>query len=304
MDRYQRGWFRLCARMNFLEYKRQEFQAWVGKILERGMRGDYTPIRLTQGDGGLDGIILSESGAVAIYAPRETTQSELEAKLTSDFASATVTLQKQNATLRKFVFVHNDEGLTKQIGPFLLALRQANSNVTFEVWTFERLWTFMETTFSDQCFEDVLGSAPTSQSLERLEMPEIRDVIDFLTSVQAAPEPLVKITIPDPGKLEYNQLNVYNQHLLCGGRLKQHKVEQYLAGLTDPIKGEKIAEGFRKKYATCRESGMLPDETFETLWQFAGGHHFTRPGQQAGVTAVMSHFFDSCDIFENVPETT
>jgi hypothetical protein len=48
---------------------------------------------------------------------------------------------------------------------------------------------------------------------------------------------------------------------------------------------------------------MTPDEIFDALWYFSGGNHFPRPDQLAGVTAVMSHFFDSCDIFENVPKT-
>ncbi len=135
-------------------------------------------------------------------------------------------------------------------------------------------------------------------------MPAIRDVVEYLASVKADPSPLMAITIPDPEKLEYNQLSEYNQHLLMGGRSKHRKVAQYLEGMTDPTAGEETAEGFRRKYVACRESGMLPDETFETLWNFSGGNHFTGPSQQAGVTAVMSHFFDTCDIFENVPEST
>lgn len=303
MDRFQRSWFRLLAKNSYLELKRQEFQAWIGKIFELGFLGDYSVIRLTQGDGGLDGIILSENAVVAVYAPRHMSQSELEAKLATDFATAAKTLDDRGAKMAKFVFVHNDEGLTKLVGAFLLGFRQTNPDVVIEIWTFERLWNLMEAKFSEDRLEDLLGPAPTSQAMERLEMPAIRDVIEHLVSVKAEPSPTGAITIPDPGKLEYNELNEYNQHLLRGGRSKQVKVSQYLAGLTDPTTGEKIAEGFRRKYAACRESGMKPDDTFEALWNFSGGNHFTLPNQQAGVTAVMSHFFDTCDIFENVPET-
>lgn len=304
MDRFQRSWFRLLAKNSYLELKRQEFQAWVGKVFELGFLADYSVIRLTQGDGGLDGIVLSEEAVVAVYAPRDTAQSTLEKKIESDFAKAAKTLADRGATMRKFVFVHNDEGLTKDIGSMVLTLRQSNPGVVVEIWTFERLWKLMEDKLSSDQLQDVLGEAPTSQVMDRLEMPAIRDVIEHLAVVKADPSPLGTITIPDPEKLQYNDLNEYNQHVLKGGRAKHGKVAQYFDGMTDPTAGEEIAEGFRRKYASCRESGMTPDETFETLWHFAGGNHFTSPPQQAGVTAVMSHFFDTCDIFENVPEST
>lgn len=304
MDRFQRSWFRLIAKNHYLELKRQEFQAWVGKLFELGFLADYIAIRLTKGDGGLDGVIVSEDAVVAVYAPRDATKSVLEKKVSSDFTKAKKTLKDRNATMRKFVFVHNDEGLTKDVGTFMLTLRADNPRVAIEIWTFERLWKLMEDTLSSDQFQDLLGEAPTTQVMDRLEMPSIRDVIDHLTSVKVEPSPLDAITIPDPEKLKHNQLNDYNQHVLRGGRSKHGKVEQYFSGMTDPNAGEEIAEGFRRKYAACRESGMLPDETFETLWNLAGGNHFTKPPQQAGVTAVMSHFFDTCDIFENVPEST
>ena len=304
MDRFQRSWFRLLAKNSYLELKRQEFQAWVGKLFELGFLADYTVIRLTQGDGGLDGIIVSENAVVAVYAPRETTKSVLESKISSDFEKAGTTLADGNATMQKFVFVHNDEGLTKEVGTFLLKLRGDNPSVVIEIWTFERLWALMEDKLSGDQLQDLLGEAPTSQVMDRLEMPSIRDVIEHLASVKVEPSPLNAITIPDPEKLEYNQLNEYNQHVLRGGRSKHGKVVQYFDGMTDPNAGEEIAEGFRRKYAACRESGMPPDDIFETLWNLAGGNHFTKTPQQAGVTAVMSHFFDTCDIFENVPEST
>jgi hypothetical protein len=303
MDRFQRSWYRLLAKNDYLELKRQEFQGWVSKIFQQGFNADYIPIRLTQGDGGLDGIILSEDAVVAVYAPREASKSVLEDKIATDFAKASKTLSGHHANINKFILVHNDEGLVKELGASLLALRQSNSNVKIEIWTFERLWTLMEQKLTNNQLQDLLGDAPTSQAMDRLEMPAIREVIEYLASATAEPSPLAPITIPDPDKLEHNKLNPYNMHLLHGGRSKQGMVSEYLRGMTDPTTGEGIAEGFRRKYAACRESGMTPDEIFDSLWHFSGGNHFTRPDQLAGVTAVMSHFFDSCDIFENVPKT-
>lgn len=302
MDRWQRSYWRLIANESYRNKKRQVFQDWVGQIFKLALKGDYENIRLTQGDGGLDGIIISESAVVAVFAPRESTQAELSAKLVSDFSSARQTLEKRQVELKKMIFVHNDEGLTKDVGPTVLQLKQQSPEIVFEIWTFERLWTLIESLTENE-IQDILGVAPTELMLERLEMPPIREVIEYLLGVQAEPPLDQEVTIPDPDKLDFNQLNDTNQYLLKCGRSKHSLVAKYLEGITDLRVGEGIAEGFRRKYAACRLSGMSPDDIFATLWNFAGGNHFTGPIQLAAVTAVLSHFFHTCDIFENVPET-
>lgn len=303
MDRFQRSFLRMLARDDYREKKRQVFQDWVGQIFQMALKGDYEDIRLTQGDGKLDGIILSESAVVAVFAPRKATQAEWEKKISSDLAGAIETLAERKVELKKFIFVHNDEGLTKDVGTLVLHLQQNQPGVVIELWKFENVWSLL-LKLSDDEIQDVLGLAPTSEMMERLEMPVIREVIEHLVSVQAEPPAIGDLTIPDPDKLQYNELDEMNQHLLRGGRSKHVLVARYLEGMTNLQTGEAIAEGFRQKYAGCRAGGMSPDDTFATLWDFAGGNHFTTPVQHAAVTAVLSHFFHTCDIFENAPEST
>jgi hypothetical protein len=300
MDRMQRGYFRQAAKNTYLELKRQDFQSWIGRILALSYLGDYENIRLTQGDGGLDGIILSRAAVVAVNAPREQTASTLAAKIKGDFTSAKKTLRDRGVDLKTFIFVHNDEGLTKDIGPLLMKLRQDNSGLDIECWSFERIWNELAKLEIVQ-LEEFFGPGPTVENVEQLQMPVIREVIDYLTKFGQGAHPLVDLEIPDPQKLEYNQLAIENQDLLRAGRSKHRMVEQYLAGITNPEAGNDIAEGFRLKYAAVKESGATPDDIFHVLWNFAGGNHFTTPPQVAAVTAILSFFFHSCDIFENVP---
>jgi hypothetical protein len=44
--------------------------------------------------------------------------------------------------------------------------------------------------------------------------------------------------------------------------------------------------------------GLGPDEIFGELQAFAGGMD-REPSRQAAVLAVLSYFFESCDIFED-----
>ena len=298
MDRLQRGFFRLAAENDYLKLKRTEFQAWFGQIMGMVYPQDYESIRLTQGDGGLDGILISTGTVFAVFAPRQQSESELTSKMQSDYAKAKKTMEKRGASLQGFVFIHNDEGLTKITGPELVKLRQSNPDVTFSRWTFEAIWNELEKLSENQLI-DLFGQGPTEENVERLAFPAIREVIDHLSRTDAPP--VIDITIPDPDKLEHNNLIDEKADMLRVGRNRQGLVKKYLNGMSNPTTGEDIAEAFRQQYASLKESGMDSSEIFSALWRFSGGVHFVQPDQFAAVTAVMAYFFSSCDIFENVP---
>ena len=298
MDRLQRGFFRLAAENDYLKLKRTEFQAWFGKIMEKVYPDDYENIRVTQGDGGLDGLLIRSGTVFQVYAPRDQSASEINAKIDSDFATAKKTMSDREAKLECWVFVHNDEGLTKHTGPKLVELRQANPTVQIERWTFERIWLELEKLSVGQ-LTDLFGQSPTVDNVDRLAFPTIREVIEHLSRTEAPTD--VDITMPDPDKVEHNKLGDEKADMLRLGRSRQGLVEQYLNGMTDPTTGEDIAEAFRERYTSLKDSGMDADQIFTSLWRFAGGEHFVQPDRIAAVTAVLAYFFSSCDIFENVP---
>ena len=300
MDKVQRGFFRQAAKIKYLELRRQEFQAWVGEILGKSLAGDYENIRLTQGDGGLDGIILSRSAVVAVNAPREQTAASLETKILDDYAKGKKTLADRGVELKVFIFIHNDEGLTKDTGPALMRLRQSEG-IEVECWTFERIWKELQDLGVEE-LEAMFGQGLSTSNVDQLQMPHVREVIEYLTKLGEEPPALGDLVIPDPAKLEFNNLSVENQDMLRVGRTKHGLVEQFIEGMTDIAAGEAIAEAFRIKYAAVKESGENADDIFHVLWDFAGGNHFTMPPQIAAVTAILSYYFHSCDIFENVPK--
>jgi len=300
MDRVQRGFFRQAAENKYLKLKRQEFQAWVGEILGNSLAGDYENIRLTQGDGGLDGIILSRSAVVAVNAPREQSAASLETKILDDYVKGKKTLADRGVELKVFIFIHNDEGLTKDTGPALMNLRQ-KEGIEVECWTFERIWKELQGLGLEE-LEAMFGQGLSTANVDQLQMPHIREVIEYLTKLGQEPPPLGDLVIPDPAKLEFNKLSEENQDMLRVGRTKHGLVEQFIEGMTDIAAGEAIAEAFRIKYAAVKESGENADDIFHVLWDFAGGNHFSTPPQFAAVTAILSYYFHSCDIFENVPK--
>ena len=298
IDRFQRSFYRLKADNDFLRHKRQEFEDWFGRIMGMAHPDDYEPIRLTQGDGGLDGLLISTGTVFAIYAPRERTEAGVVKKMNEDFAAAKGTMEERGAVLEGMTFVHNDEGLTQVTGPELVKLRQANPGVTFRRWTFEAIWRVIATLDEDQLFH-LYGSGPTEENVDRLRLETIRGVIERLR--KADPPPDAEIALPSPRKLEHNDLPDEYSDFLRLGRRRQALVGNLVRGLTDPETGEQVAEGFRQTYAAARDSGADAGETFAVLWRYAGGEHFVKPPEPAAVASVMAYFFDSCDIFENAP---
>ena len=228
MDQLKLRYFRQAAEIRFLRLRRTAFQDWFGTIMNMKHSDDYLRIRLSRGDGGLDGYRISTKTVFQVYAPREFSASEIVSKMTGDFATARETLGGRNLTMDEWVFVHNDPD----------------------------------------------------------DLPH--EVVTAFARLQE----------------EYNQLSDEKAGLLRLGRIRQGLIEDYLSGMPDADKPEAIAQAFRGRYATLHDSGITADRVFDGLWLFAGGEHFAaEPEKIAAVTAVLSYFFDRCDIFENVPET-
>ena len=76
-------------------------------------------------------------------------------------------------------------------------------------------------------------------------------------------------------------------------------VRQLFEDEIGPKLGEQIAHSYRDRYAKVKEMNANSDEIFADLQQFAGGMNGTVQ-QQCAVLAILSYFFETCDIFEDV----
>jgi len=263
---------------------------------------DYLRIRVSSGDGGLDGYRLSTKTVFQVYAPREFTPSKIISKMQRDFATAVETLATKQLEMSEWIFVHNDpDDLPCEVALEFAKLQNDNPNVKIRRWEFEAIWNVIRE-LDESVLEELFGPGPTMQHLERLQFPAIIPVIDYLAT--AAPPPVPNIELPNVKKLEHNKLSQEKAELLRLGRIRQGLVADYLSKMPDADRPESIAQAFRDKYATLRDSGLSPDRVFDGLWLFTGGEHFaSEPDKIAAVTAVLSYFFDQCDIFENVSES-
>lgn len=143
---------------------------------------------------------------------------------------------------------------------------------------------------------DLFGLAPTQDTLAKLEFEKLQPVISSIQRM--APDENPPLTAPSPEKIQANDLSDAAADLLRQGRRRESLVEQFLNQYPAPSFGDEIAQGFRERYKEPCDERLGPDDIFAELQQFAGGMTGT-PEHQLAVLAVMSYFFERCDIFED-----
>lgn len=298
MDRAQAGHYRTRAKIRYLELKHSEFQGWFVDIMRRRYPTTFITVRLAQGDKQLDAYRLDNT-VFAVYAPRDTrhTIATTIAKITSDFDGAKETLQEKGLELKKWVFVSNDrEGIPADIVTHIAKINETNETITIEYWEFEAIWIEIAK-LGVVHLEELFGSAPTEGHVDALQFKSIKPVIEFVRRESVPPDP--PTDAPDVRKLEFNELSDTTADFLRVGRRKERLVGKYFDVHHDPTLGEEIAQAFREKYRALREANLSADTIFCELWTFVGGGGFAGLEQKAAVLAILSHFFESCDIFEN-----
>ncbi|MCY2979134.1 MAG: hypothetical protein NTU79_10770 [Planctomycetota bacterium] len=300
LDRYQLSHYRVVAERDFLKFGATEFQGWFGRIMSAAFVSDYVNVRISKGDGGIDGYQLSTGKVFQVYGPRVGSDSSTTTKIREDFETATTTMRQGGLELKGWVFLHNDpQDISHEVALTIAALQKANPGVTIHRWAFDAIWDVIKQLSLDK-LEALFGfTSPTAASMDRLEFAALVLIIEFL---ERAPIPAnADLTKPSVKKLDYNALSVERRTIIETGNRKSGLVFEYLDGMPDPQVGEQIAQAFRVRYRSLREAGMAPDRIFDALWEAGGGKHFTEPLQIDAVSAILAYYFHSCDIFENAP---
>jgi hypothetical protein len=142
----------------------------------------------------------------------------------------------------------------------------------------------------------LFGYAPSIAIVDRLVMADLVPIIEALERQE--PNPIdALLSPPSREKLEKNNLSVESALLLRIGRRKGALVEAFFRKGSRPDLGERIAEAFRTRYAELRSLGLAADSIFKHLQDYAGMNG--DPTRQGAALAVLSYFFDNCDIFED-----
>ena len=161
---------RLIYRDKFRSLHNEAFQSWF-ETLARSLHepGDFQAIRKTQGDGGLDGLVINSHLVYQVYAParmNELRDGETAAKIRLDFQTALNTLGE---SLNGWVFLHNHpEGkIGKLTADALSALSKQHPHIKLRVLDIDSLWAQLKK-LPDHVLDELFESSnqePSSSSL-------------------------------------------------------------------------------------------------------------------------------------------
>lgn len=300
MDELSRIWFRTECRDRLRNAQGTAFQDLFADLMELAFPRDFQRIRPygNQGDQKCDGYLASTRTVFQVYAPRYMKQAQLITKAREDFGGA---VHHWRGRMAIWAFVHNDrEGLPPEACKVIQDLSVQDRGISIEVWGPSDIET-TALTLSGDALTRVFGPAPTNRSLEELRYDRLREVLRSIKRLP--PPPIAEIRPVSVEKLEANAFSEDVLFLLRRGRRKEALVATLLGNWPTPGFAEELAESFRQRYAELRAlPGITADEIFGSLQEHTrGSEPLSDPGHQAAVLAVLSYFFERCDIFEDKP---
>lgn len=295
LDATQRYAYGLKFENAFLRERGKAFETLFSRIMAHAFPGDFQPVRPygPKGDLKCDGFRVSDGTVFQCYAPDTMRLKPLLAKVDEDFGGA---LAHWKTQMLRWEFVHNDiRGLPAEAVKKLAELNAANPNVALAVCGEAELRKIAMSLPRHQ-LEDIFGAVPSGRVLEKLDFEALRPVL--LAIQRQEPDAELSLVAPSAAKLERNALSQDAAGLLRQGRRREQLVEAFFDGWPDPDLGEEIAQAFRMRYQALKAAGLTPDDIFGELQAFAGGMT-GEPARQGAVLAVLSYFFERCDIFED-----
>lgn len=295
MDALQRDFYRMACRLAFGEKKGKEFQEWFQQLARHAWGPDFEPVRPhgAEGDWKADGRRESDSSIYQCYAPETMRAARLESKIKNDFEGA---LRHWGARMERWIFVHNQQhGLPPGAVNLLADLRRANPDLKIEAWSLTELGKVADALDLARC-EHLFGAMPTADDYNAVGAADVAEVIRHLHTVEPLPgeEP---VNPPSAHKIRRNSLSNDVRDLLAAGKRRETLVKNYFRKHSTPAVGERVAEGFRRRYQALKETGRSSDDIFVGLQRYMGDRGSATT--QIATLAVLAYLFDRCDIFED-----
>jgi len=299
LEQITSSWYALHIKVALLEKKEQEYEDFFCWVMEKKHGTDFQRVKAAgkEGDAKSDGFLFTEKCVFQSYAPSSGFQkAKLLAKIDGDFEGAK---ERWGKRMKQWAFVHNEpEGLPPYAQFKIMDLDEANSEIAIQPSIQPSHIKDKALSLDENHLAEMFGPALNHQDVTQLTHEPIKYL---LRAIQKRDHKVEEIQPVSVNKLQYNQLSNDIEVLLTAGRRKEKLVEDLLLTWPDPEYGNELSAAFKAKYRELVSQELSPDEIFMELKTFAGGDSRV-PSEQVSALAVLSYFFERCDIFENAPE--
>ena len=278
------------------------FQDVFTDLMENAWPQDFQKVRPygPYGDLKCDGWWESRRCLFQCYGPERMKETEVIAKMDTDLRGA---VEHWKHEMKAWAFVHNDQkGLTGHTLQAMRDLRKEFPSIEIKEWKWPQAREQFDR-LSSQAIVELYGYPPTLSSETEMSFEELRPIVEAIS--RKKPDLLIPLTHPPTVmKLEKNLLDDDSAEFLRVGRRRVRVVEEYFEQHYDPDLGDQIAKAMQIQYMSLRDSGLDPNETLIELQRFAGWGKAETSIHHAAVLAVITYFFDRCDIFEDPDSNT
>ncbi len=153
---------------------------------------------------------------------------------------------------------------------------------------------------SGERIASLLGPAASPVEAKTIDVAVLRKLVDDL-ALSAIPSDAVDLNLVPVGKLTHNGLPTHWQMFVRSGWVNAPIVGSYFARHPDPLKGDKVGTLFTQQYQSLKAQSLTPSTIMTALLELVTGQGPVSPQNQVAAQALLTHFFESCDIFEREP---
>lgn len=295
LSSYQMAFYELCFEVRYLRTQGNEFQEFFRDIMEHVFPNDFVAVRPhgSIGDKKCDGFLRSKGVVYQCYAPRTLNLSNLLSKIEEDFNGASNHWADE---MKEWVFVHNDRDGIPADALKLLEKFQRERKTRTGHHGFREL-ADMVIALPTSKLTSIFGPVPTHTAIANVANADILAAIQGLQKFSVEYSE-ADIRAPSTAKLTGNNFSHHIIELLRGGFVGAKRVQQFFDAYPVPDFVDMIATAFKNEYSRLRGTIANSDEIYEALYRYADGDGGDA-NRRAAVLAVLSYFFERCDIFED-----
>ncbi|MGP5071338.1 ABC-three component system protein [Arthrobacter rhombi] len=252
-----------------------------------------------RGDKGCDGYV--DGLMLACYGATSPSDSYVENKIKNDYAKAAA---HWSNVMKTWAFVHNNaNGLPTMVAQTMASMRQGGHPHVIEHWPPQVLWENVYADLDRRKLSWLLGAPP---SVRPAGMTYIAECVRSLSRTKLMVD--LKETLPVPAKkIEYNKFGPEVVKILTETKNHTHHVRYYFQQ-SSPGEQYQVSEKMRMKYDGLQATSSSSDEVFHRLCNSLVEEAFAHEGmadveqQRSAALLLVTHFFESCMIFETPEE--
>ncbi|MER8971426.1 MULTISPECIES: ABC-three component system protein [unclassified Mesorhizobium] len=291
--------FDLFFDLNFNSLNQTGFEQWFATMAACVYGGDFELIKAggPKGDKKSDGRRLSTETIFQCYAPES--PAKFASNAATKMADSFPEVVKFWPTMKVWHFVHNnDAGLPTSASDKIEELRKAYPSIKFLSGSRRFLKDELHDKLSLQQLIHLYPKA--ALNIEGVQMEHIRPLLKRIITERGKQFGSTEFgEIPDRAKLEFNRLSEASKFDIRRARSNVDVVGRFLDGQSNPAAVSVIQSAMREKYLQLVDLGYDPDDIFFKLCDYV---RITATSEEVAAShVIITYFFDSCDVFENVP---